>query len=185
MATNPKDSNARKFIGKFARTLLATTCLTVAAQAGTITYTEGATLSNTSPGTPLAAATDPGTTIVTGFVGGTPTVEWFELTGLGIGTFTVSATTDNVAHGATISVFTDTPTLLESGVFTNGAPQNFGALPIPGDQNVVFEVHTNSESPNNWTVTVNTTSTTPEPGTLGSLGLGLAGALALRRKLKA
>ena len=97
MATNPNDMHhARKSIGKFARTLLATTCLTVAsggaAVAGTITYNEGAGLDNSlGTATPLSAATIRGTTIVTGDLFGEDTFDYFELTGLGTGTFTVQA----------------------------------------------------------------------------------------------
>ncbi len=91
MATNPNDTKARKSIGKFARALLATTCLTIAsggtAVASLITYNEGSTdFSNTFGGAnPLAAAGIPGTTVVNGVVIGEDVFDYFELTGLGCG----------------------------------------------------------------------------------------------------
>lgn len=107
MATNPKDTTARRLIGRFARTLLATTCLTVAggatAMAGTMLYSEGGTLTDLSTPTQLAAATLPGTTTVTGFFDEADNE--FELTGLGTGTFTISANeTDGNNEGGSYSL---------------------------------------------------------------------------------
>src|SRR5580700_10443586 len=120
MASNPKDSSARKLIGKFARALLASTCLTVAstgaALAGTITYTEGVTPPTNfgatfATATPLVAAAIPGTTIVNGSLNDTNDfIDWFELTGLGTGTFTLSASTNFVTQR--ISVFNSADVLI-------------------------------------------------------------------------
>ncbi len=196
MATNINNTNARQLIGKFSRTLLATTCLTVAsggaALAGTVTYPEGTSLPSqpppTDPLTPLAAAANPGTTVVTGSISGNNVAAWFELTGLGTGTFTVDASTDGTPNGATIYVFNDSdltiPDALETNTFVSGTDAVFGALAIPADGNVVVDVQTNNESANDFSVTVNTTGSVPEPSTIATVGLGLAGALALRRKFK-
>jgi hypothetical protein len=157
--------------------------------AGTISYTEGsggqpANFALTAPGTALAAATNPGTTIVNGTVSGNFTLDWFELTGLGSGTFTAGATTDGT-FGDQIFIF-DPANLgvpLESRTFTNTEAASFGSLSIPGSGNLAIEIQTVNESSNGYTVTVNTTGgAVPEPGTIGLVGVGLAGALTLARK---
>ena len=191
MVNNGKESTARKSIGRFARTLLATTCLTVAsgvaALAGTITYTEGVNpvsptdFPNTSPGTSLVAAANPGTTIVNGGVPGFSDIDWFELTGLGSGTFTLGATMST--GGAAIHVFDDTLNPLENASFTSVSGASFGALAIPGDGNLLVELAGANEGTNPYAVTVVTTgASVPEPATVACVGLGLAGALVLRRK---
>jgi hypothetical protein len=193
MAINPKDSKARNLIGKFGRTLLATTCLTVAsggaALAGTITYTEGlgglpADFPNTFPGTPLAAATLPGTTTVNGFVNGEDSLDYFELTGLGTGTFTLTATEISEFGEAAVVVETDAASVLAGPLdFDQGENATVSSMAIPVDGNLVIEIENQFESSGNYSVTVNTTgSTVPEPSTLIPVGLGLAGALTLSRK---
>ncbi len=199
MATNPQDSTARKMIGKFARTLLATTCLTVAssaaALAGTITYTEGvgglpSDFPNTAgSATPLSAATIPGTTIVNGHTPGGD-VDWFELTGLGTGTFTVTAAITSGTGEDTLNVFENTPSPLNifTSGFDNGESAGSGSIAIPTNGDLFIEVLRNAgtgEGSNGYHVTVNTTgSSVPEPSTIATVGLGLAGAFALRRKLR-
>jgi hypothetical protein len=192
MATNPKDTAARKLIGKFARTLLATTCLTVAsggaALAGTITYTEGsgglpADFSNTFAGADaLTAATIPGTTNVNGSVSNLDFADFFELTGLGTGTFTASAVA-NEGGSPSITLFTDGDLSLGGPTsFIPGTPASFASQAIPSDGNLIIGIDAN-ESTATYTVSVNTTgSSTPEPGTIATVGLGLAGALALSRR---
>lgn len=207
MAANPKNSEAKRVISKFAKTLLGATCLTAAtggaAMAGTITYTEGVNPASpaewpaTGPGTALAAAGIPGTTIVNGFTNDTTGfIGFFELTGLGTGTFTASA---NVTEGGdtAISVFADAGAggaLLEGGGGgTESGPGLFGpdfsnplvfpSLAIPSDGNLVIEILDFNEDSASYSVTVNTTpSGVPEPSTMGMVGLGLAGALTLSRK---
>ena len=192
MAISPKDPTARKSIGKFARTLLATTCLTVAggaAQAGTIIYTEGtapapADFSNTFPAaTVLTAAAIPGTTTVNGNISGGDPFDFFELTGLGAGTFTVTASTSGSGMGS-VSVLTDANVVVggPTGI-SNGVSASFGSFSIPSDGNIVVELQDLGERSTPYTVTVNTlSSSTPEPSTIATVGLGLAGALALSRK---
>ena len=194
MATNPEDRAARKAVGKFARALLATTCLTVAtgtaALASTANYTEGvapsspADFSNTiaSP-TNLTAAVISGTTTISGMVSGGDQYDFIELTGLGSGTFTASVLDTEIGTGQA--------TLFTSGDVSLGGPTGFSAVTaasfasqaIPTDGNLIIELHTLGESTNPYTVTVTTTAAaTPEPGTIALAGLGLAGAVALKRK---
>jgi hypothetical protein len=186
-------------IGKFARTLLATTCLTVAssaaALAGTITYTEGTTpapadFPNTmGSATSLSAATISGTTIVDGHTAGGD-VDWFELTGLGTGTFTVTADHTSGAGSDTINVLETAPSTLNifTSGFDSGESAGSGSIAIPTNGDLFIEVLRNAgtgESSNGYQVTVNTTaSSVPEPATIAMVGLGLAGAFALRRKLR-
>ena len=194
MAKPQSGNTPRKSIGKFARTLLATTCLTLAsagaALATSVTYTEGsgglpADFPNTSVSpTALAAAVNPGTTIVNGnlFPGSGDTADWFELTGLGIGNFTLTASNP---IGYAISIFDSS--LTQIGSTQTSTTPSFGPIAIPGDEDLVVELSQNPSTGEGgaYAVTVNTTAAaTPEPSTFVSLSLGLAGMLALRRKLK-
>ncbi len=186
MLDNRKGSTTRKSIGKFARTLLATTCLTVAsgvsALAGTVSYTEGVNPASPSdfpssgPGTSLAGAINPGTTIVNGGVPSFSDIDWFDITGLGSGSFTLAATVSS--GSAAIHVFDDTNlgTALESQALVNsGTPASFGSIAIPADGNVAVELAGSNEGTNPYTVTLTTTgSSTPEPATIATVGLGLA-----------
>jgi len=193
MATNPNDTQARKAIGKFARALLATTCLTVAsgvAVAGTITYTEGdspapSLFSNTFGGasaSALAAAAVSGTTIVNGEVSGSRQFNYIELTGLGTGTFTVDVV-DTEGGNADASIFNSGDTNLGGpSAFNTSVHADFSSQAIPVDGDLVIELQTVNESGNFYTVTVDTTAATPEPGTIVTAGLGLAGAVALARR---
>ncbi len=194
MANNPNDTHARKAIGKFARALLATTCLTVAsgaAVAGTITYTENnspapSDFSNTFAGASvqsLTAATASGTTIVNGAVNNGDHLDYIELTGLGTGTFTVDVVDTEGFSGATASIFNSGDINLGGpSPFTSSVHADFASQAIPLDGDLVIEVQTLGESANSYTVTVNTTAGAPEPGTLATLGLGLAGAVGLARR---
>ena len=203
MAINSKKSEPGKVVSRFAKTLLGATCLTAAtggaALAGSITYSEGSGIApspwpTTAPGTALPAAGNPGTTIVNGFTNDSNARDgFFELTGLGIGTFTLSA--DVTEGGDTvIRVFDDSSNLLEGGgdhqtsgpgLFgpTTSNPLNFSSLGIPSDGNLVIEILDYHEDSASYSVTVNTTGNgVPEPTTVGLVGLGLAGALTLSRK---
>lgn len=194
MATNPNDTKARKAIGKFARALLATTCLTVAsgaAVAGTITYNEGSSpapsdFSNTFAGASvnaLTAASASGTTIVNGGVNNSDRFDYIELTGLGTGTFTVDVVDTEGGSAVNATIFNSGDTNLGGpSPFTTSVHADFASQLIPTDGDLVIEIQT-GESPNFYQVTVNTTAAaTPEPGTLATLGLGLAGAVGLARR---
>jgi hypothetical protein len=121
---------------------------------------------------------------VSGFVNGEDSLDFFELTGLGAGTFTLTATELSEFGEAAVTVFNDANAVLEGPtLFDEGEDASFGSTPIPGDGNLVIEVAQQFESSGNYTVTVNTTaSSVPEPSTAVAVGLGLAGALTLRRR---
>jgi hypothetical protein len=193
VATNPKDRTARKAVGKFARTLLATTCLTVAtgtaALASTANYQEGVTpsspadFSNTigSP-TNLTAAVISGTTTITGTVSGGDQNDFIELTGLGSGTFTVSVIDTEFGNGLA-TIFTSGDVNIGGPTsFSSSLAANFGSQAIPLDGDLIIQLHDAGETTNPYTVTVTTTAAAPEPGTIALAGLGLAGAVALKRK---
>ncbi len=185
---NQTGNSARKSIGKFTRTVLASTCLTLASagavSASTI-YVEGEgglpsefSDSSSSP-TQLGADPNPGTTTVEGILEGQHVSDWFELIGLGIGDFTVTETNNQDLF---ISIFDSS--LNQIGSAEGSA--NFGPDVIPEDGNLIFGMNLDDAS-GGYTVTVNTTSATPEPSTAVGLSSGLAGLvgmLALRRKLK-
>jgi hypothetical protein len=191
-----------KPLENFARGLMATTCLTLAcgtsAVAGTITLTPGA--QPTSPGTPLPV----GTNIVNGFVGslpseaGTSTTDWFEFQGLAAtDNYTVTAVynpfgargeSGNGETGLRVSLFNNSAV----PYFSNQSMEGSGATLqlVPGDGFLEVEIvggTTFGPSPAGSfyqvTLTDNGPSTaTPEPGTLATVGLALAGALAWSRK---
>ena len=67
---------------------------------------------------------------------------------------------------------------------TLGVPHADGAGVVPGDGILVMQVLQGEGLPTyDLTITANAATTIPEPGTLAAMGLGLAGAFALRRKL--
>ena len=202
MGTNPKKTAVGNVIGKFARTLLATTCLTAAsggaALASTIyTLPAGGQDPNTFPsiGGPLtvlqADQANPGTTIVN--VTPTPAgtmpnfgVTEFELTGLGTGMFIFDATAVN--GGDVFNIFGDAnfsiPVEPLGGVadsLTPGGPLQYGPTLIPASGDLFIRTSEHFESANAYTVTVQTQAA-PEPSTIAAAGLGLATLLSLRRK---
>jgi hypothetical protein len=124
---------------------------------------------------------------VTGTVDGSDTLDFFEITGLGTGTFTVSVTENSEFGAAQVSLSTASNVSLGGPLaFDFGESANFGSQAIPGDGNLIVGIlqSNNTESATNYTVTINTAAaSTPEPGTLATLGLGLAGgAVALSRR---
>ncbi|SRR5579885_584098 len=176
-------------VKKFAQRLLVSTCLTVgasvAAQAGIITE-------STDFGNTFATATDlgPGATGVSGQVfNSTPSsndfFDFVRFSGLTPGSvlhFTTTATNP----GATFFEF-----LSSANTFiTSVSPGNSVDVTVPTSPNdgiVVFEVsyEGGGETSSNYTASFTTTAAgVPEPGTIGGVGLGLAGAAlaALRRK---
>jgi hypothetical protein len=195
VATNPNDAAARKLIGKFARTLLATTCLTVAsagaALANACTYNEGNAVETFPPIVSLsAAATSPGTTTTCGNIAMDGGTSEFELTGLGSGTYTVSAITTGAQGflGEFLYIATDSGfsnLVVNDEFFSGTGPLSVPVATIPADGDLYFKVQHGNESADSFSVAVTTTAApggVPEPSTLAMAGLGLAGALALGRK---
>lgn len=189
----PSKDNQRKFAGKFARTLLGATCLTAAtgaaALATPVTYTESSDWGDTigSP-TSLAAAANPGMTILNGEVSSRDT-DFVELTGLGSGTFSVTADEGESTRNAIVSLFTTGDVAIGSAT-TFGShggasnPADLGPFTIPGNGDVIVEIRQggSGEGTQSYTITLNSQSSVPEPATFGMVGLGLAGAVALSRK---
>jgi hypothetical protein len=189
MGTNSKETAARKLIGKFARTLLASTCLTAAssgaAMASTVypPFPSGENPTVQSPLTVLLAdPNNPGATIVT--VSQTQSNTWFELTGLGLGTLTFDATSTGTL-GDSFNFCTDATFLscAPEGSASLSAPLNLPSMAIPGSRNLFIHTTPVSEQANSYTVTVNTQAPqVPEPSTSAMAGLGLATLITLSRK---
>jgi hypothetical protein len=199
-------------IESFAKGLLATTCLTVAAGstaiAGTITEGTGpapADFSNVANGFQLPV----GTTQVFGSLTGegVDPADWFEFTGLTPGasfTLTGGYPTSGAELGILMSLFTDGGTLLASHTLETalggGAFSFSGNVPGEGKLDVQLqfknvegeggsEIFPGGPNPSNYVVNLSTGSVegaaTPEPSTMGLAGAGMAigaSALAWRRR---
>lgn len=178
---------------KIARQLLATTCLTVAAVgvAGATTFTESTDFSNTFAG---ANALPLGTDNVNGTVSGYPTPDfddYFRFSGLLAGSsFSLSASTPDANWFGTLLVFSSSHSQIGStqNVQSTAVANASGIVPLDGI--LVVDVVMNEGSGQNGyvvnlTAPLDLTAQTPEPSTLAGVGLGLAGALALRRRQKA
>ena len=192
MGSKTKETaTTRKLIGKFARTLLATTCLTAATGGAALAttvyppYPAGEDPTVFSPLTVLAADPNPGTTIIS--VTQDEQSAWFELTGLGSGTFTFSATT--ASEGSNGDFFFFCPDASFAGACQNvgftasGSPLNLPPIAIPESGNLFITSSPRFEQANSYTVTVTTQPTAaPEPSTVAMEGLGLAALTLLARK---
>jgi PEP-CTERM motif len=162
---------------RLARRLLTTTCLTAAAAtmavAGPYTGPYGST---------MGTAPDVGTsTPVSGSENVYGQQQWFEFTGLTAGT-TITIQ-DLAGSGSSLNwaLLSDTSVSLASNNLGVGASVT-PSFSLPGDGNVFVEIVATNESGNNWQVTLNPGTSTPEPGTLGAVGIGLAGLGALARR---
>lgn len=176
-------------IDKFARHVAATLCLTVAsggaAVASTIVYNEGTALQTLTPLVNPAAETNPGTTTVNGTQTGFDS-EW-EISGLGTGTFTITASSDGLT-GDYLRVYSAScfvgACFIESNTLDNAGLTNFISRPIPATGDLFFLIQPNSED-NDFSVSVTTTggsSSAPEPSTIALVALGLASAAMIPRK---
>jgi hypothetical protein len=159
---------------KLARTLMATTCLTVAAgSASASVFLEpsfaGGDFSNNLS---APSALPVGTTQVQGAVNNGDHDDFFSIPGLTTG---ASYLLLFAGSGGGLSVY-DGLSLI-GGPFSNSVVTTFTSP----DTTLVFGVHT-LEATVNYTVSL--TQETPEPGTLSLAGMALAGALALRRRKK-
>jgi len=163
---------------KFARKLLATTCLTAAGAVGAsaATVSEPPDFGNSfASATSLAAGTDrvQGEVQFNNF-------DYFRFSGLlGGSAYSISGTYSGAGDYAVKD---------SAGVDLNSSsynPSMFMGL-VPGDGILVIQATNNSEESSgtyDLTLTASSTSTVPEPSTLAAVGLGLAGAVAMRRKL--
>jgi hypothetical protein len=181
IAMDPTQKAPAKGLKKFARHLLTTTCLTAAAagaaHAGTINETSvsGGDFSNTFGG---ANALPAGTTEVLGQLNPFSDTDFFMFSGLlGGGAYTLTGVYTGFANYGILDSLGNT---LNS---PTGNPASLGGT-TPGNGILVVEV-LNSEGTPTYDLTLNAAQAgAPEPSTLSAVGLGLAGAFALRRKLK-
>jgi hypothetical protein len=180
------NSTLKKSVKKLARTLLATTCLTVASAgaglAGTVDESVFGEFSKSSSSpTILPTGTDTvlGSLSSTG-IDGIDFVKFINL--IGGSTFDLTATDTS---GASIQILSDTPsTIVPLTFFSSGSPFDSGPFIIPGDGNLIVGIGSN-EGSSNYALTLTDPQGAPEPGTFGAVGLALAGALAWRRKRNA
>jgi PEP-CTERM motif len=178
---NPGSTTALK---KLARRLLTTTCLTVAASASAHA---GLLLETSAPGSDFpgsfgaAYVLPAGTTEVQGSLASpTDNFDFFEFTGLLGGTaYSFANTYGGGGFGLNMEVLNSSQSVLNAYAST---PASFSGT-IPGDGALVVEMFLSSgEGVTTYDTTLTAQSAAPEPGTLGTLGLALAGALTLRRK---
>jgi hypothetical protein len=180
-------------INKFARALLATTCLSAAsggaAMATVITVTEGSggaplDFSNISPGYLLPL----GTGVVNGVQGNKPDdADWFEFQGLLNGSSFSATATSQGESSIGISIFDSSTANIGSAFFgyESGKAATLNGF-VPTDGNLLFEIFNGSGNPYSVALTDTLAPTAaPEPATLGLAGLAIAGALAWRRTRKA
>jgi hypothetical protein len=175
MATNAAGANAPKSAGNFSRTLLATTCLTVACSASAVAGTifEGvAPAPSDFPNFPNGYALPGGTTLVIGDNSGGD-ADYFEFFGLGAGTFML------IGEGSGsffLDVFSDSGSFITEGFFSSSGT-------IPNDGKLVVGVFAAEEIGGSYAISLATQPAVPEPATFGGVGVALAaGALAWRRK---
>lgn len=149
------------------------------ALATTIVYNEGTAMQTFPPVVNLAAEANPGTTTVNGMQTTDPS-EW-ELSGLGSGTFTITASSDGLT-GDSLSVYSAScfagACFIENNTINNAGPTDFLARPIPVTGDLFFLIQAGMEE-NDFSVSVTTTggsSSVPEPSTIALVGLGLAAA---------
>ncbi len=161
---------------KLARHLLTTTCLTAAAtsvaHAGTINETVD--FSNTFGG---ANALPVGTTEVLGSINPQNDTDFFQFTGLlGGGSYSLAGFYEGSLK---VGLLDSANTFLHS--LANNPPTFTGT--VPGDGILVVEVAGNEQIAA-YDLQLTAQSGTPEPSSVAAVATGLAGAWALRRKLK-
>ena len=174
-------------LNKLARALLASSCLTGAAAIATADtiITQGvspapAQFPHSAPGYLLPV----GTTQVNGLFAactecaGQDTA-WFEFQGLLPGShFTTTSCCEN---DSIYAIFNSSQDFLGSSNFEQGLNTS-GTVPTDGKLVVVVADECGSCSMQNYQVNLDAQLNTPEPSTLATVGLALAGALAWRRK---
>ena len=181
------NNTIQKSVKKLARTLLATTCLTVASgvAARADIITEGTPPAPTDfPNASASAFVLPsGASIVNGTIDSlTDQADWVEFINLPGGVnFTLNATALSGSF-ANVEVLDDTlATIVGPTSFGPGSPADLGPAGIPADGNLIVGVLA-VEGSTSYSLTLDPPSGAPEPATFGSVGLALAGAFAWRRK---
>jgi hypothetical protein len=174
---------------RLARHLLATTCLTAgaAALANAQVVTEGIGGAPADFGNTFGAAylLPDGTTQVNGTVEiGSDPADFFTFQGLQGGTGFSFTATSTLTRTIGLDIFNSSDSQLGATDFFSSAEAGSGIGTVPSDGTLTFELFPNGSGEGLRTYSVNLTATsTPEPGTLGAMGLGLtAGAAALARR---
>jgi PEP-CTERM motif len=168
---------------KLTRHLLATSCLTVFAgiAGASTTYIESTDFPNSPPGTTLPV----GTTEVQGTLStGSDLSDWFLFTGLlPGGSFTISGVVSiGTLPSNSVQVWNAAHTVEQ---FSFSMPPGSGGGTVPGDGQLLVAVSASSvEFNGGYTIDLSAPLATPEPGTLATLGAGLIGAVAIRRRKK-
>lgn len=177
---------------RLAARLLATTCLTAAASAVAL----GSAVVEPAGGFGSTFATrtilSPGVTQVSGSVtANNGNNDWFELTGLtgGASLTSLSFLFQNNSAALPIGVFLgdDTNTVTVSALQSVASLTSYSPVgTVPLDGNLVVDLVPSNEGGAPYVLTLNPSSSAPEPGTFAALGLGLAGlgSVALRRRFR-
>lgn len=176
-------------IDKLARALLATTCLTGASGvAAAATIIEGQAPAPADFGNTFGAATllPAGTTVVQGAVNfATDDNDFVEFQNLAAGqSFTASAfyTVLGIEGGIDLNIFDSSQNLLGSESLEGSGAIVTGTIPNDGLLFAQLNMASEQAAGYELDLTANGQISTPEPSTLATGGLALAGALLLRRK---
>jgi hypothetical protein len=154
---------------KLTRSLLASTALTIGAEAAIVT--EGPDFSNNFPSPTLLAS---GTTGVAGTV--TPVTDYSDV--VQFGDLAANTVLNYTASFNSSAVYID---LYNSGGQYIGTANNgTGSLTVPGDG--ILRLNIGQESSSEEAYSFQFGTAVPEPGTLTGVGLGLAALAAARRK---
>ena len=170
---------------KLARHLLATTCLTAAAGAA-----HAATVSEPPDfGNSFAVATSlpVGTTNVVGTMPFGDPADYFKFNGLLPGSaFSFDLHLNSSTGGPTLNGQDSSQNSLFSPITLSGSNTDFfGNGTVPADGMLIISLRQSVESNADYTGSLSAQlAGAPEPGTLATAGIALAGALALRRRLK-
>jgi hypothetical protein len=163
---------------KLSRTLLATTCLTIfAGVAGaTNSFPESSAPGGDFPGSFATAYSLPvGTNEITGSLFNTGDQDWVIFSGLlGGASYSFAGT----AVGLSVNVRDSSNLSLQSFGITGSSETGV----IPGDGELIAEVFNSTDNAGAYTLDLTAPLAAPDLGTVWSLGTGLAGALALRRR---
>jgi hypothetical protein len=178
---------------KLARHLLATTCLTAgaAAIADAQVVTEGTAPAPADFGNTFGAAylLPLGTTQVNGSThDNVDPADFITFQGLQGGTGFSFTATSTSPIGSDLNIFNSSDVKLSGPFFFSSSEGTSGNGTVPTDGLLTFDVFSSSEAVQSYSINLTATQAagTPEPGTLGAMGLGLAAgaALMMRRKKK-
>ena len=188
MTTNTICADARAKSPRLVRALLASTCLTAAggSTASAATIIEGAggapvDFTGASPGDLLPV----GTNIVQGTKLSQADDDWFEFQGLVPGSpFSLTAffVPSGAEVGLRVNLFDTSNNSLGTGSLEGGGAALVGT--VPGDGRIRTQIASCNcfNDTGAYEVDLTASADVPEPATLGTVGLALAGGLAWRRR---